>query len=54
MGLRDLLRGHPAKTDPPSFIRAIEERDHVRIVRLQGDVGKAVGTEVKGGGEPLE
>lgn len=47
MSLTDLLRKHhPAPTLLPGFIRAVEDIGAVRVIRLQGDMGKGIGREV--------
>lgn len=48
MSFLDALRRQPlAQTALPPFIRRIDEAPGVRILRLQGDVGKAIGREAK-------
>jgi anti-anti-sigma regulatory factor len=47
MHLLDFFSQDHQPTDvPPPFIRAIEEIGDVRILRLQGDVGAAIGPQV--------
>ena len=40
-----LSHGNPARDSLPGFIRAIDEIRGVRVVRLQGSVGKEIGAQ---------
>jgi anti-anti-sigma regulatory factor len=48
MGFLDVLRRQPcAQATLPAFIHRVDENRGVRILRLQGDVGKSIGKEVQ-------
>jgi len=46
MRIWDILRGCDSGGKLPPYIRAVDARGDIKVVRLQGDVGKSIGEQV--------